>query len=327
MIYLSTIMEAYNDRLIELKYELDNTGFMFEKVEIDDQIKLLQTSLKEEAIVEFARLEEMYETGILDNEQFGVASNGLIESGVKIGKTIKPYFMEASEAKFSSIVMTEVKAFATVSGAKALAYGINKALGLILKKFIISRLSRYTVLHPKVEPFKNFTASPYDAEEIRDKIKFQSIHKWNEDAGVAVSIRVYKDDNDKPQCAIATAQKKGPGMFGSDKGPRKVETVILNPKLNAHKDYYAACMAVAQGVFSAPVKRVITYLSKAWIKEKENLIKGIKESAIEDGKFTEDKISLAREAYNNNEITLNDLETYVEFLESVEDQIYTFNDI
>lgn len=327
MVYLSTMMEAYNDRLTELKSELDSTDFMFEKAEINDEIKLLQSSLKQEVVNEYVRLEEMYESGMLDDEQFGVASNGLIESGVKIEKSVKPYFMEASEAKFSNIVMTEVKAFATVSGTKTLAYGINKALGLILKKFIISRLSRYTILHPKVEPFKNFTSVPYDAEEVRDTIKFQSLHKWNDDAGVAVSVRVYKDEDDKPQCAVAIAQKKGPGIIGSDKGPRKVETVILNPKLNAHKDYYAACMAVNQGVFSAPVKRIMSYLSKEWINEKEKLIKGIKESAMEDGKFTEDKISLAQEAYDNNEITVNDLETYIEFLESVEDQIYTFNDI
>ena len=56
-------------------------------------------------------------------------------------------------------------------------------------------------------------------------------------------------------------------------------------------------------------------------------IKGIKESAMEDGKFTEDKIALAEEAYNLNEINKYEFETYTQFLESVEDQIYTFNEI
>lgn len=327
MIYQSSIMEAYSNRIRELESERDNTGFLFEKENLTDEIDTLRDSLRNEIVNESQRLDELYESGILDDEQYEVANEGTLESFRLNEKAIHPYFMEATEAKMSSIVITEVKAFATVTGAKALAYGINQAIGLVLKKFIISRLSRYTILNPKAVPFNTFSAKPFDIEEIEGKMNFKSAKKWNEDSGTAVKVTLYVDEDDKPQCAIASAQKKGPGLIGTEKGPRKVENIILNNSLNKHKDYYAACMSVAHGVFSAPVQRIMQYLSKAWLKEKENLIRGIKESAMEDGKFTEDKIALAEEAYNLNEINKYEFETYTQFLESVENQIYTFNEI
>lgn len=327
MVYLSTMMEAYSDRIKELESDREKTEFTFERMDIDDELSMLKESLEKETMKEFNRLEEMHESGFLDDEQYEVASNGILESYKLVKKSIQPYFMEATEARVSSIVMTEVKAFATVTGAKALAYGINQAIGAVLKKFIISRLSRYTVLNPRVEPFSRFSAKPYDVEEVEGKLNFKSAKKWNEDTGTAVKVTLYVDKNDKPQCAIAVAQKKGAGFVGADKGPRKVETLVLNPQLNKHKDYYAACMSVQKGVFSAAVQRTMQYLSKAWLKEKERLIKGIKESAMEDAKFTEDKIALAQEAYNCDEITKYEFETYADFLESVENEIYTFNEI
>ena len=327
VLYQSTMMEAFFDRINELESEKSKSEFIFEREEIDDELTGLKETLERETIAEYGRLEVMHESGFLDDEQYGVAINGITESYKLVEKSICPYFMEATEAKLSSIVMTEVKAFATVSGAKALAYGINQAIGVGLKKFIISRLSRYTVLHTKMEPFSRFSSKPYDIEEVDGKLNFKSAKKWNEDTGTSVKVSLYVDEDDKPQCAIAVAQKRGPGFIGAEKGPRKVETLILNPKLNKHKDYYAACMSVQKGVFSAPVQRTMKYLSKAWLKEKENLIKGIKESAMEDAKFTEDKVALAQEAFECKEITKHEFETYTKFLESVEDQIYTFNDI
>lgn len=156
MVYLSTMMEAYSDRIKELESEREKTEFTFERMDIDDELSMLKESLEKETMKEFDRLEEMHESGFLDDEQYEVVSDGILESYKLVKKSIQPYFMEATEAKVSSIVITEVKAFATGTGAKALAYGINQAIGAVLKKFIISRLSRYTVLNPRVEPFSRF---------------------------------------------------------------------------------------------------------------------------------------------------------------------------
>lgn len=221
-----------------------------------------------------------------------------------------PWFEDAANAAGLKLALNEVAALSSAIVGKVAGNAIGKGLTLPLRKFIMSRLSKYTMLHPEAVDFKKLSSEKYDLIEAEKKgIKFQHAGKWLDKVSTRIHVVIYSYKG-KEVMAIAYTQDQhvGVGMQAL------VEPVIKDSSFSKHQDYYVACMCTKLQLTHPCVKRVFDKMKKEWSAKTEEMKEAIQESvedAIANGTY-ERKLQLILECAKDGKMSPSDAKAYVQ---------------
>lgn len=209
------------------------------------------------------RAKEHYESGMISEDYYQEIMEGIEDEKNATMFKVKPYLEEVDHALALSIALSETAQLSSSFISKVPSSTIKDLSNIGMKKYIISRLKRYTLVFPTVN-FDQFEHEAFSFEEMDrfPQIKFKYAEGWVKRGVSRIDCTVYYY-NKKPVMAIAHSKKN------KDESRNEIflETCICDSRMRAHEDYYVASMAVHAQVTHPAIKRVLTKLQKEWKKQ------------------------------------------------------------
>lgn len=233
-----------------------------------------------------------------------------------------PWFEDAANAAGFKLALNEVAALASATIALIPSGVIGKAITAPVRKFIMARLSKYTMIHPGIVDFKDLDSEKYDLLEAEKKgIKFQHAVKWLDKGISRVHVIIYSYKG-KEVMGIAFSKDMNAGIGGNS---ALVEPVITDGSFKKHQDYYVACMCTKQQFTHPCIKRVLKTMKKDWSDKVDSLKSDIQESveeSISNGTHGE-RLALILECAKDGRIDTKSAKLYTEEMRAAE--IHMFN--
>jgi hypothetical protein len=252
------------------------------------------------------RVEALYESGDIDLDYRNEAIAALEDGEEETLKMAYPCYEEAQTGKALSIIGKECKALAKyVPGAVVVGAGC-KLIDVAAKKWILSRLKKYTLLHPDAISVTQLTSEPYTVQEAVAKyhIKFRLAYEWAK-SPVATRCVVYKYNN---KVVMAIAYSKDGKDIDKFNGGISVETVIYGAEFHKHEDYYNAYMCSRVQISHPSVKRVLDKMKSEWKQKAKTAVKKVEESVEEYG--IEGETYLITESVKEKFLTMEEAEYF-----------------
>lgn len=228
-----------------------------------------------------------------------------------------PWYEDAANAEGLALALNETSALAANAFVSLIpANAIGKVITLPLRKFILSRLSKYNILYQDAINFKELKHEKYDLEEAEKRgFKFKHASSWLDKGISRVHVIIYSYKNkDVMGCAYTKDIHVGVGMQGL------VEPIIKDGSFNKHTDYYVACMCTDLQMTHPAVKRVLKKLKKGWSDKVNSLKSDIQESveeSIADGTY-QDRMNLILECAKDGRVTPHSALNYVREMKCAE---------
>lgn len=273
------------------------------------ELSMEQANRCSEVITEAAELRDngnITDTGYLEIcDKFTELRETTLRDGVD-------WYTESVSAKIYKTALNEITAL-SVLGTKMIAGYMLTKTG---KKYIRERLSKYTILNPDAIDARRFNVDTYTIEEAGEKFKihFKYGTEW-ENGGLQTYCKVYQYLG-KPVMAVAYNREK---MDHKINKKMNVETVILDPKMRKHDDYYSAYMCAELQIMHPSIKRVLEKLKSQWKEASKHLDKEITESvddAIENG-VMDVMYEHVADAYKNKFLDQDTAKTYLLHLREI----------
>lgn len=228
-----------------------------------------------------------------------------------------PWFEDASMAAGLKVAMGELTALTANTMVSLIPPGaIGKLITAPLRKFILSRLSKYTMLHDNTVDFKKLTKAKYDLEEADQRgFHFKHAGKWLDKGISRVHVIIYSyKGKDVMGIAYTKDMHVGAGMNSL------IEPVIKDGSFSKDQDYYVACMCTNLQLTHPSVARVLKQLRKEWSEKVDELKSDIQESvegSIANGTHQE-RLGLILECAKEGKLNPSTALTYVRELKCAE---------
>ena len=266
---------------------------------------------------------------VMNQEASGLITEDVAEDLIDKIETAKteayyeayPWFEDAANAAGYKLALNEVAALASATVALIPSGVIGKALTAPIRKFIMGRLSKYTMIHTNTVDFKELDSQNYDLIEAEKKgIKFQHAAKWLDKGISRVHVVVYTYKG-KEVMGIAFSKDMSAGISGNS---ALVEPVIMDGSFKKDQDYYVACMCTQQQFTHPCIKRVLKTMKKDWSEKVDTLKSDIQESveeSIANGTHGE-RLALILECAKDGRIDPKSAKLYTEEMRASEIHMY-----
>lgn len=228
-----------------------------------------------------------------------------------------PWFEDAAGAAGLGCAMNEVTALAANNMISLIPpAAIGKVITLPLRKFLLARLSKYTMLHSDAVDFKKLKKEKYDIEEaLQHGFDFKHASNWLDRGISRVHVIIYSYKN-KEVMGIAYTKD----MHISAGMNSLIEPIIKDGSFKKDQDYYVACMCVNLQLTHPCISRVIKQLKKEWSAKVDELKSDIQESveeSIANGTHQE-RLNLILECAKDGRVNPHDALNYVREMKSAE---------
>lgn len=268
-------------------------------------------------------------TTVMNQQASGLITEDVAEDMIDQIETVKtdayfeayPWFEDAATAAGYKLALNEVAALASATIALIPSSAIGKAITAPVRKFIMARLSKYTMVHPNVVDFKELDSENYDLVEAEKKgIKFQHAAKWLDKGISRVHVVIYRYKG-KEVMGIAYSTDMHVGIAGNS---ALVEPIIMDDSFKKDQDYYVACMCTKQQFTHPCIKRVLKTMKKDWSDKVDSLKSDIQESveeSIANGTHA-DRLALILECAKDGRIDPKSAKLYTEEMRAAEIHMY-----
>lgn len=307
--HLDCILESCENPELRAHYKMEREGLGEQKLAIVGQMKT--TVLNQEA------------AGLITEAAADELMVQLEDAELDAIYDTYDWYEDVSIAAGVKLALNELAAFSSAMIAKITPGVIGKALTIPVKKFIFSRLSKYTMLHNDAVDFKSLKATKYDLIEAEKRgIEFKHALKWLDKGFSRIHVVLYSyKGKDVMGIAYTKDVKVGLGGVGnSGLMNAMVEPVIKDGNFKKHQDYYVACMCTKLQMTHPCVRRLFDQMKKEWSAKVDELKQDVQESveeSVANGTF-EDRLMTIYEAAEDGHIHPKDAINYVRMLKQAE---------